>query len=289
MLGLLSGSFDPSETGSPKQLRQQLEAEIERSVLLSEAENEAKGRANNAVVQMVYQVGEPVTDPARAVTIDRVVVAGSVGKSVSVQGDFDVDLVAFLNLPAASGYVVDLCNPENTQDSPWMQRFREQVRRDLLQQLSRCSGLHCISPPELGRNAVKFKLGVAVPESGQQIELGVDVVLAPNMATGAGAAAAAVWGVDASKGGTAAEVQRKAVLAPVLALAADAARTGAASSATAAVVPSFARKIWLTEAATEFTQQAAVAAAQRGGVSGQVVTSTIRLMKAWVRVCLALT
>lgn len=73
------------------------------------------------------------------------------------------------------------------------------------------------------------------------------------------------------------------MLAPVLTMAADAARTGAASRATAAVVPSFARNIWLTEAATEFTQQAAVAAAQRGGMSGRVVTSTIRLMKAWVK------
>jgi hypothetical protein len=54
-------------------------------------------------------------------------------------------------------------------------------------------------------------------------------------------------------------------------------------AAVAAVRPSFARNIWLTEAATEFVQQAAVAAADSKGPSGRVVTSTIRLAKAWVR------
>jgi hypothetical protein len=255
-------------------------------VLHSDAEDRAKGKAINAVAQLLVQAGSRgvlrLPGQTSAVTVDRVVVAGSVGKHVSVQGDFDFDLVAFLNLPAAAGVRVDLCNPDNTQDSFWMQRLQQQVLQHLQQHLPARAGLRCVSPPGLGRTAIKFTLLVAVPESGEEVELDVDVLLAPNMSTGAGAAAAAAWGVGASSG-TPAEVQRQAVLAPVLALAADAARTGAASSATAAVVPSFVRNIWLTEAATEFTQQAAVADAERGGMSGRVVTSTIRLMKAWVR------
>ncbi|WIA44124.1 hypothetical protein OEZ86_010466 [Tetradesmus obliquus] len=46
--------------------------------------------------------------------------------------------------------------------------------------------------------------------------------------------------------------------------------------------PSFLRNVWLSEASTQFVQQAAVAAAAEG-LSGRVVTSTIRLVKAWVR------
>jgi hypothetical protein len=50
----------------------------------------------------------------------------------------------------------------------------------------------------------------------------------------------------------------------------------------AALQPSFLRNVWLSEAATQFVKQAAMAAAA-DGLPGRIVTSTIRLVKAWVR------
>jgi hypothetical protein len=275
----------------PKQFRQQLEAAIFKSVLMTAAEQEAKGKAINMVTQSLMQFGSSggLQLFGKQVSIDRIAVAGSVGKSVSVQDNFDVDLVAFVNLPAglsAKGVVVDFNNPDNTQDSSWMKELQAQVREYLATHLprSRSSSMCCISTPRLGRTSVKFSLAVAVAESSassREVQLDVDVLLAPNMAAGAGAEAAAQavgvnWGA-----GTAADIQRRAVLAPVLALADG---TDAVEDST--VEPSFLRNLWLTEATTEFTRQAWLVTS-RAGVSGRVLTSTIRLVKAWVRKGLA--
>jgi hypothetical protein len=144
----------------------------------------------------------------------------------------------------------------------------------LLQQELACSpGLQLVrvKQPRLGSAAVKFTVAGQIPESKQRFELDCDLVLAPNLAMGAGAQAAAEFGVGPREGEAAAETQRRAVLAPVLQLA-DGVR------------PEYLRSVWLAEASTEFVQQAAGPAAQQAsGLSGRVVKSTICLVKAWVR------
>ncbi|WIA23634.1 hypothetical protein OEZ85_000339 [Tetradesmus obliquus] len=99
---------------------------------------------------------------------------------------------------------------------------------------------------------------------------------------------------SSSRNASPADVQRRAVLAPVLASADYALNapkercfTGYCPRESDREVvqqlkPSLPRNVWLSEAATQFVQQAAVAAAA-DGLSGRVVTSTIRLVKAWVR------
>jgi hypothetical protein len=260
----------------PKQFRQCLEAALYTSVLVTDAEVAAKGRAIDAVVQLLLQASSrgALRLAGRQVTIDRFAVAGSVGKGVSVQDDFDIDLVAFVNIPTATGIWIDIADPDVTQNSEWMQQLQQQVIACLEQPgvLDQPVGPQLIGRVRQGRTAITFVLAVLVPESGDKIELEVDVLLAPNLAAEEGAVAAAMWGV---KGGEPADMQRRAVLAPVLHL---------ADNNVGTVCPSYhARNIWLTEAATEFVQQAAVAAAATGRLSGCVVTSTIRVVKAWVR------
>lgn len=289
----------------PKQFRQQLEAAILRSVLITQAEEEAKGRAVNAVAQLLMVAGSSgvlrLPDGRGAVSIDRVAVGGSVGKSVSIQGLFDIDIIAFVNVPKAAGIKIDAADPDRTQNSTWMQGLRQQLASYLGASRRLAHGgcsMRLVQAPVLARTAVKLTLAVPVPESGEEVRLDVDVLLAPNMAAGAGAVEAARWGISS---GTAdplvapAVIQRKAVLAPVLALADHLIKVRSAVSSSelksmlagdffgfAALTESHARSVWLTEATTEFTQQAAVAAAGQG-LSGRVVTSTIRLVKAWVK------
>jgi hypothetical protein len=270
----------------PKQFRQHLEAAILNSVLITAAEQEAKGRAIKMVTQLLLQFSSSGSLQlfGRRVSIDRIVVAGSVGKSVSVQDNFDVDLVAFVNVPAglsAEGVVVDLNNPDNTHNSSWMKGLQAQVCDYLTEHLPRSFSMRCISMPQLGRTAVKLSLAVALASS-SEVQLDVDVLLAPNMATGAGTAALAALGVNLNcRTGSAADFQRNAVLMPVLAQAGSDINVKDMTAE-----PSFARNVWLTEATTEFTRQAWLAT-KRGGLTGRVLTSTIRLAKAWVRKGLA--
>lgn len=284
--------------GQPRLFRQLLEAAIVQAVLVTGPEIAAKGRAIDAVVQVLIQRSSKgaLRLAGQAVTVDRCAVAGSVGKAVFVQGQFDVDLVAFLNLPRSAGADVNLYDPDQTQASWWMRELMGQLCRLVAQGLPDSGpGLHLVTAPRVGRAAVTFTLSVPVPETEKRVNLEVDVLLAPNMATGAGAAAAAAAGCSAagrssssSRSLIPADIQYKAVLTPVLALADS---TLAGSSAAAGtpprglkVQPSYACSIWVSEASTQFVQQAAVAgAAQKGLLSGRVVTSTIRLVKAWLR------
>uniref|UniRef100_A0A383WEU8 RING-type domain-containing protein n=1 Tax=Tetradesmus obliquus TaxID=3088 RepID=A0A383WEU8_TETOB len=263
----------------PRKFRQLLEAAI-RLVLLTVPETEAKGAAINAVVQLLLRSTSGSSSmlqlQGKPVSIDRIEVAGSVGKSVAVQGQWDVDLVAFVNVPETSDIIrsIDLLDPEITHNSWWMADLQQQLCCLLHQQLqagsgsSSCSVLQVTEPPRIGRAAVTFTAAVLLDE--REHALNFDVLLAPNFAAGAGAAAAAAAAAKLKAGGGSsssssssmpssqppADVQRRAVLAPVLAVA--------------------------DIAATQFVQQAAVAAAAEG-LSGRVVTSTIRLVKAWVR------
>jgi hypothetical protein len=236
---------------------------------VTQSEVAAKGRAIDAVVQLLQRTSSngALRIAGREVAIDRFAVAGSVGKGVSVQDDFDIDLVAMVNVPTAPGISVNLADPDITQNSEWMRQLQQQVMGCLEQPGGLPTDVRLKGRVRQGRTATTCALSVLVPESGREVELEVDVLLAPNLAAGAGAAAAAAWGV---RGGAPADIQCRAVLAPVLVFAAG-------------VRPSYARSIWLTEASTEFVQQAAVAAAASKGLSGRVVTSTIRLVKAWVR------
>ena len=276
----------------PKQFRQCLEAAIVDSVLWTQAEVAAKGRAIDAVVQLLQRTSSngALRIAGQLVTIDRFAVAGSVGKGVSVQDDFDIDLVAFVNIPTAGmsdpPFSINLADPDVTHNSVWMRQLQQQVLACLRQPGGLSAGAEITGGVRQGRTAITFVLSVLVPESGDEVELEVDVLLAPNLAAGAGAVAAAKLGV---RGGEPADIQRRAVLAPVLALANKAISTRRRGLYThernmfEVVGPSYARNIWLTEAATEFVQQAAVAAADSGHLSGRVVSSTIRLVKAWVR------
>lgn len=278
----------------PRQFRQCLEAAILRSLLLGAPELAATNRAVDAVIQALEQSasrGDLVWGGRGAagsiVSIDRCVVAGSVGKRVNVQGQFDVDLVAFANIPTNASAYIDLCDPEASQRSTLMHFLREQLVALLCRHLPRSQQLRVVTEPQAGQNAVKFTLQVRVPENEAVFELRFDVLLVPSMAAGAGAAAAAAAGIRPS--GPAAEIQTQAVLAPVLAEA-DAALVRshswparATDAASVAVKPAYMRSVWLAEASTTFLQQAAVVAARPHGLSGRVVTSTIRLVKAWVR------
>jgi hypothetical protein len=99
-------------------------------VLLTQAEVEAKGWAIDAVVQLLQQASSKgaLHTAGRQVTMNRFAVAGSVGKGVSVQDDFDIDLVAFVNIPAAvTGISIQLLNPDTTQESDWMGELQQQV------------------------------------------------------------------------------------------------------------------------------------------------------------------
>jgi hypothetical protein len=154
-----------------------------------------------------------------------------------------------------------------------MMQLQAQLVLLLHQELACSPGLPLlhVRQPRPGSAAVKFAVAGQIPESKQHFELDCDLVLAPNLDTGAGAAAAAEYGVAHCERDTVAETQRQAVLAPVLQLA-DGVR------------PAYLRSVWLAEASTEFVKQAAGSAAlQAAGLSGRVVTSTIRLVKAWVR------
>jgi hypothetical protein len=275
-------------------------------VLLTEAEVAAKGRAIDAVVQLLLQAGRQGNlriagvRQHKYVSIDRFAVAGSAGKNVSVHDAFDVDLVAFVNVPEAVNEYAPVClgDPDSTQGSMWMRQLQQQVVT-CLQKPGGLPGL--IGDVRLGRVAITLALSVLVRAgSANRVKLEVDVLLAPSLAAGAGAVAAAKVVVS---GGTPADVQCRAVLAPVLALADTElgkinvnlpaqtmrppldldGRTGCAVCCMPIgfITPSFARNIWLTEAATEFLKQAA--AAGSAGISGRVVTSTIRVVKAWVR------
>jgi hypothetical protein len=264
-----------------KQFRQLLEANLFESVLLSQPEIDAKGRAIGAVVRALQQGSSRggLQLYGREVSIDRVAVAGSVGKSVAVQGQFDVDLVAFVNLPTAAGISIDIYNPEaSLQEGSWLQLLQRQMQQLLVQELGTgsSSGVQLVGVPRIGRAAVML----TVREPGWQFELDCDVLLAPNLSVGAGAAAAAALEVTPRVGEAAADFQSRATLTPVLAAAARLDQWGSYRK----VLPSYMRSVWLAESTTEFVQQAAVAAAgQPGGMSGRVVTSTIRLVKAWVR------
>jgi hypothetical protein len=243
-------------------------------VLLSEPDLHAKGRVIDGVVLALQQSSRAgaLQLNSQRVRIDRIAVVGSAGKNVSVQGQFDVDLVAFVNLPA--GVQVDLCDPDTClQNGSWMMQLQAQLVLLLHQELACSPGLPLlhVRQPRPGSAAVKFAVAGQIPESKQHFELDCDLVLAPNLDTGAGAAAAAEYGVAHCERDTVAETQRQAVLAPVLQLA-DGVR------------PAYLRSVWLAEASTEFVKQAAGSAAlQAAGLSGRVVTSTIRLVKAWVR------
>jgi hypothetical protein len=133
----------------------------------------------------------------KAVSIDRIVVAGSVGKSVTVQGQWDVHLVAFVDLPATLdfGNSIDLLDPEVTESSDWMASLQQQLCTLLRQQLqpgsssSSSSILQCIERPRVGRVAATFSVTVATANA--EHELRFDVLLAPNFAAGAGAVAPA--------------------------------------------------------------------------------------------------
>jgi hypothetical protein len=283
-----------------------------RSVMVTAREVLATSQAVHTVVQILRRVAARKASnglqlQGRRVTIDRIAVAGSVGKSVTVQGQFDVDLVVFINLPRVQGVVqgLDLLKPEVTCSADWMVSLRRQLCTLLQQQLRRSSQqqqqqqgavphciLRCTERPRVGRAAVTF--GVAVTAAGVQHGLSFDVLLAPNLASGAGAAAAAagtpaVTSSSSSSSSSIAQrqppaaVQCKAVLAPVLAIAnkvADA--TAIEADALRSLQPSFLRNVWLSKASTQFVKQAATAAANNG-LSGRVVTSTVRLVKAWVR------
>jgi hypothetical protein len=285
----------------PKQFRSQLEAALIRSVLITAPEAVAKGKAIDEIAQLLLRttsgrnsklqlLGQPVS-------IDRFVVAGSIGKSVAVQGQWDVDLVAFVNLPGTSDIVsrIDLLNPEVTQRSWWLADLQQQLCRLLQQQLgssSSSSNLRLGSePPHVGRAAVQFSVIVQTGDSEHELEF--DVLLAPNFAAGAGAAAAAAararlqYSSSVTGAETPADVQRRAVLAPVLVVANAVVRKGAVHSpnlteaehkAIEDLQPSFLRNVWLSEAAAQFVMHAA----DEIGVSGRVVTSTICLVKAWV-------
>jgi hypothetical protein len=258
-------------------------------VLLTRAEVAAQGRAIDTVIQRLQQ--------GMGCCIDRVAVAGSVGKGVSVQGGYDIDLVAFIDMnKVASVYLAD---PDALQDSDWWKMQQWQVV-NCLQQLPQLIG-----EVRQGRTAITFSMSVSVAEPGdfqKEVEIEFDVLLAPNLAAQAApavgaeaAAAAAQVGVSSGEPYDSVAVrQARAVLAPVLAVAdRQVGATGAGSSSSsnstrsskklAYARPSYARNIWLTEAATDFVQQAAVAAARSTNLSARVVTSTISLVKAWVR------
>jgi len=291
---------DVTLQGSPRLFRQLLEASIVKSLQLTQPEIHAKGIATNTVVQLLLQGSRKGVLQLQGypVTIDRVAVAGSVGKRVCVPGQFDIDMVAFVNLPRQAGISIDLYDPDKTAGSQWMQDLMQQLCSFLQKELAACSSkLQCTKQPSIGNAAITFRLKVHTAEDAS-FELGVDVLLAPNLAGGAGADAAAAAAAAApglppcsssssssGKAAAPADVQCRAVLAPVLALA-DSVLNGRASRVWSQqeVQPAYVRSIWLAEAATEFVQQAGVAAGtSRSGLSGRVVTSTIRLVKSWVR------
>jgi hypothetical protein len=196
---------------NPQQFRWQLEAALLRSVMVTAREVLATSQAVHTVVQILRRVAARKASnglqlQGRRVTIDRIAVAGSVGKSVTVQGQFDVDLVVFINLPRVQGVVqgLDMLKPEVTCSADWMVSLRRQLCKLLQQQLRRSSQqqqqqqqqgavphciLRCTQRPRVGRAAVTC--GVAVTAAGVQHGLSFDVLLAPNLASGAGAAAAA--------------------------------------------------------------------------------------------------
>ncbi|WIA23633.1 hypothetical protein OEZ85_000338 [Tetradesmus obliquus] len=182
----------------PKRFQQLLEAAILKSVLLTEPETKAKGTAINAVVQLLLTSTSGSSSAlqlrGKPVSIDRIEVAGSVGKSVAVQGQWDVDLVAFVNLPETLDIIrsIDLFNPEVTHSSGWIKDLQQQLCCLLQQQLqtgsssSSSSSLQVIEPPCVGRAAVTFTAAVLFDECEHQLSF--DVLLAPNFATGAATA-----------------------------------------------------------------------------------------------------
>uniref|UniRef100_A0A383WFM4 Uncharacterized protein n=1 Tax=Tetradesmus obliquus TaxID=3088 RepID=A0A383WFM4_TETOB len=163
----------------PKRFRQLLEAALLKSVLLTVPETDAKGAAIDAVVQLLLRSTSGSSSMlqlhGRPVSIDRIEVAGSVGKSVAVQGQWDIDLVAFVNLPITLDIIrsIDLMDLEITHSSWWTAELQQQLINLLQQQLGSSSSLQLIEAPHIGRVAVKFTAGVLTAEA--EHELSFDV------------------------------------------------------------------------------------------------------------------
>lgn len=247
---------------NPKRFRQLLEKAVLEQIQSTAAEKAAKGMAILLVVQLLHTVTSKHKGLelwGQQVTVDRVIVAGSVGQKTQVQGLFDIDLVAFLNLPSAVLSTIDVADPDSAQESDWMQRLRRRLYTLMVEEASEEPQL------KLGPAAIIFTLPTLADLTG--VSLSVDLLLAPNLTAGAG-----------TTSDTAAS-QCKAVMAPLLTAANAKINGSSSSSARWPVRPSYTRTVWLAESYTDFCRSAAAA----DGKYGRVVTTTMRLVKAWIR------
>lgn len=178
----------------PKQFRQQLERCIWQHVIPKEDEETAARSSINSVVRLLQQA-HLVLDDER-VSVDRVETTGSFGKKTCVQGDFDVYLVMFMNLPAACKTAVSVLDPDSTQESSCLKELRQQVYRSLQR------GLLLGARIEMKSTAIGCRLQTEYKD----LFVDVDVVLAPNLADAA----------DHNSSKDRAVSQRTAVLRPLL-------------------------------------------------------------------------
>lgn len=270
---LQAAPADVSMRSAPRQFRKVFDRAVVDAIIATAAELGAKSGAVDFIVRLL-QTGTSsgraaLTVNGQALTVDRVAVAGSVGQKVSVQGMFDIDLVVFINVPSAvvthsgsssasssSGIVIDVADPDATQNSTWMQQLRHQLVAFLE------ANLPVGDEVQLKPTAITVKL---LTHLAGNSSMEVDILLAPNLA---------------GSSGDREQAQCRAVLTPLLTAANDRIRGSSSNSHSRQLVrSSFARSIWLAGSYTSFCRDAAAA----GGIYGRLVTTTIRLVKAWIR------
>lgn len=249
---------------------QLLEQAYCRNIQPSKEQLDAAAEAIHTVIQQLQQGAEhgyALQLGGQPVHIARACVAGSVGKRTCVTGSFDVDLVLFVDLPAAYKGQVSTLDPDSTHESVWLQQLCKQLQRYCQQHLKQLVEVRA------GPSAVSCQLvvgGVSYPH----MNISMDLVLAPNLA-----------GNIADKA-EAAATQRDIVLQPLLA-AGDAWSSSSSGGKPECPVPfgSSARSIWLQESTTQYIRTTAALLSKVGDqtTGTNIVSSMMALTKAWVR------